>query len=142
MHGFGARLAAIPPAFRQGCNDENDHVAPGSTARPPHQRAHFMDIGLFRAETPLGRPFDRANSFEVSLPVGAMVVRARFPESLVLPPLGPSSRQGLAATPVSPLFGLPSATAAVLRSIPVLGPRDESVTAPLEEALPATARFF
>jgi hypothetical protein len=142
VHGRGACLAAVSAAFRQGCRQENDHVAPGSAARDRSQRAHFMDIGLFRARTPLGLPFDRPNPLEVSLPVVAVIVRADLPESLVLPLLGLLCFGGLPAKPVPPALGLAPTGAAVLRSIPILRPRHESVSTPFEKALPSTARFF
>jgi hypothetical protein len=142
VHRRGARLAAIAAHFPQGCHDQDNDVAPRSTARDLRQRAHFMDIALFRAGTPLGLPFDRANPLEVVLPVVAVIGRARFPESLVLFLLGLLSLPGLAAMPVSPFLGLPPAARAVPRSVPVLGPWRQSVFAPFEEARPSKGRFF
>jgi hypothetical protein len=142
VHHRGACLAAIPAAFRKGCHDENNHVAPGSAARDRRHRAHFMDIGLFRTGTPLRFSFDRADPLEVTLPVLTVIRRAGLPESLVLLLLGLFSLLGLAATPVSPLLGLPPAAGAVLRSVPILRPWRQSVLAPFEEARPSKGRFF
>jgi hypothetical protein len=142
VHCRAACLAAIPAESRQGCHDEDDHVASRSIARDQRQRAHFMDIGLFRAGTPFGLPFDRPNPLEVSLPIVAVIARAGRTESLVLPLFCLLSLLGLAATPVSPFLGLPPAAGAILGTVPVLRPWHESIIAPFEETSPSTGRFF